>query len=77
MIVTSKITGKSYDTDRVLYLTDVAQWTFYFSLGCDCEVLDILYDSSRSQKRPLCIIFRKSPRMKQLYDLWLHRREVN
>lgn len=43
MIVTSRITGKSYDADSVLYITDVAQWSFYFSEGCDYEVLDILY----------------------------------
>lgn len=73
MITTSRITGKVYDPDSVLYITDVAQWSFYFSQGCDFEVLDILYDSSRNQKRPLCIVFRKSKRMHELYDMWIAR----
>lgn len=76
MIVTSRITGKSYDADSVLYITDVAQWSFYFSEGCDYEVLDILYDGSRNQKRPLCIVFRKSKRMQDLYKMWLAKRET-
>lgn len=77
MIVTSNITGKSYDTDRVIYITYIAQIAFYFQMGCDTEVLDILWDSARNQKRPLCIVFRKSARMKELYELWKSREEVN
>lgn len=75
MIITSKITHRCYDSNYVLYITDVAQWAFYFSQGCDYELLDILYDDSRNQKRPLCFVFRKSKRMKELYEMWLKRRE--
>lgn len=75
MIVTSKITGRSYDSDRVLYITDVAQWAFYFSQGCDYELLDIAYDNRKNQKRPLCMVFRKSDRMHELYEMWLKRKD--
>ncbi len=74
MIVTSRITGISYNPDAVLYLTDVAQWSFYFSQGCDNELLDILYDPSYNNKRPLCMVFRKSKRMHELYNMWLDRK---
>lgn len=77
MIVTSKITGISYDPDAVLYLTDVAQWNFYFQNGCQTELLDILYDPSHNTKRPLCMVFRKSKKMQELYTKWLARREEN
>lgn len=70
LVVTSNITGKSYDTDRVLYINYIPQWSFYFQQGCDFEVLDILWDTSRNQKRPLCIVFKRSKRMKELYELW-------
>ena len=75
LIVSSKITGKAYDSDKVLYITDVAQWAFYFSQGCEADVLDVLYDANRNQKRPLCMVFRRSPRMHELYEQWLTRRE--
>ncbi len=74
MIVTSKITGIPYNSDAVLYLTDVAQWSFYFQNGCHEELLDILYDPSHNQARPLCMVFRRSKRMKELYDMWLNRK---
>lgn len=73
MIVTSKVTGKSYDTDRVLYITFISQIAFYFKMGCDDDVLDIIWDSSRNQKRPLCVVYRKSPRIRELYKLWKQR----
>ena len=75
MIVTSKITGISQDTDHVLYLTDISQWAFYFQNGCENELLDILYDSSHNQRRPLCMVFRHSKKMRELYQMWLAQRE--
>lgn len=75
MITTSKITGIAYDPDAVLYLTDVAQWNFYFQNGCESELLDILYDPSYNVKRPLCMVFRKSKKMRELYEMWLARRD--
>lgn len=75
MITTSKITGISYDPDAVLYITDVVQWSFYFENGCETEVIDILYDPSHNIKRPLCMVFRKSRRMHELYNMWLARKE--
>lgn len=80
MIVTSKITGKSYDSDKVIYITYIAQIAFYFQMGCEYEVLDILWDSRKNQKRPLCVVFRRSQRMKELYELWKehsHKEEIN
>lgn len=80
LIVTSKITGKSYDSDKVIYITYIAQIAFYFQMGCDYEVLDILWDNSKNQKRPLCVVFRRSQRMKELYELWKehsHKEETN
>lgn len=74
MIVTSKITGIAYDSDSVLYLTDVPQWSFYFQNGCQTEFLDILYDPSKNQARPLCMVFKRSKKMHELYDMWLERR---
>lgn len=75
MIVTSKITGIAYDSDSVLYLTDIPQWSFYFQNGCETEILDILYDPSRNQSRPLCMVFKKSKKMHELYDMWLERKK--
>lgn len=75
MIVTSKITGIPYNSDSVLYLTDVAQWSFYFQNGCESDFLDILYDASRNQKRPLCMVFKRSKHMHELYDMWLKRKD--
>lgn len=73
MITTSRITGISYDSDSVLYLTDIPQWSFYFQNGCESEIVDILYDPSRNQKRPLCMVFKRSKKMHELYDKWLAR----
>lgn len=75
MITTSRITGISYDSDAVLYLTDIPQWSFYFQNGCETEVVDILYDPSRNQKRPLCMVFKKSKKIHEVYEKWLARRE--
>lgn len=78
MIVTSRITGVSYDTDSVLYLTDIPQWSFYFQNDCQSEIVDILYDPSRNQKRPLCMVFKRSKKMRELYEKWLARgKELN
>lgn len=73
MIVTSRITGITYNSDSVLYLTDVAQWSFYFQNGCESELIDILYDPSYNIKRPLCMVFKKSKKMHELYTMWLER----
>lgn len=75
MITTSRITGISYDPDAVIYITDVSQWSFYFENGCNTDVLDILYDPSRNVKRPLCMVFRKNKKTREVYDKWLQRGE--
>lgn len=75
MIVTSRITGIAYDSNSVLYLTDIPQWSFYFQNGCETELLDILYDPSKNQSRPLCMVFKKSKKMHELYDMWLERKK--
>lgn len=74
MFITSRITGQTYNSDSVLYLTDVAQWSFYFQNGCETELIDILYDPSYNIKRPLCMVFKKSKKMHELYDMWLARK---
>lgn len=74
MIITSKITGKTYDSDRVLYINFQPQWSFYFSQGCEDEFLDLIYDRTQNHKYPICMVFKKSLHMKELYDMWQKRK---
>lgn len=74
MIVTSRITGKVYDSDKVLYINFQPQWSFYFSQGCESEFLDLIYDSGKNHKYPICMVFKRSARMKELYEMWQAQR---
>jgi hypothetical protein len=75
LIVKSKVTGKTYDSDNVWYITDVTQVAFYFSQGIgQDELLDILYDNSKIQCNRLCFVYPKTPKMKVIFDIWNAKR---
>lgn len=75
LIVRSKVTGKSYDSDNVWYITDVTQVAFYFSYGVgQDEILDILYDNSKVQCNRLCFVYPKNAKMKVAFDVWNTKR---
>lgn len=76
MNVTSKLTGKQYDSDNVWYITNMTQVAYYWEhdAGAD-EVLDVLYDKSRTQCNKMCFVYPKSPKMKVVFDMWNARKK--
>lgn len=75
MNTTSRVTGKTYDTDNVWYITNVTQLGFYLSLHLDDRLLDVLYDGSRDQRNRVCFVYPKTPEMEVAFNLWMKHQE--
>ena len=70
MKVYSKLLNKSYDTDKVAYITNFQQ--VYKYLNASEEVADSLVDILYSGTRKDCLVFvfEKTPLIQELYRKW-------
>lgn len=66
---TSKITGKTYDEDQVVYISNPKQWFKYFVALQGEKFIDILWTS---EKRPdsLVFVWEKCPETAELKKKW-------
>ena len=69
-MVKSTITGKQYNPDNssVVYLSNFQQIYKYLCAGAEEDLVDILYTNTRNNC--LVFVFKKSSRVKHLYELW-------
>ncbi len=69
-MVKSTITGKEYNPDNssVIYVVNVVQAYKYLQNGASEDLVDILYTNTKNDC--LVFVFRKSPYIKKLYELW-------
>lgn len=65
MYTKSKITGKTYDTDKVWYIWNIDQVAKYNYAGAEEQVLDILYNS---EKHKFIWVYPRNAFMADLYD---------
>ena len=72
-MVKSTITGKEYNPDNssVIYVVNVVQAYKYLQNGASEDLVDILYTNTKNDC--LVFVFRKSPSIKKLYELYLIR----
>lgn len=73
MDVKSKITGKEYDPEKVLYINFPPQVEAYMSNGGDSELLDVFYDTRKNVKYKMVYVFPRNEAMKALYEAWKNR----
>lgn len=66
----SRLLNRWYDTDNVLYLTNIQQVYKYLNASEEVaeNLLDILYSGTR--KDCLVFVFKKTPLMQELYRKW-------
>ena len=69
----SKITGKKYDPEKVLYINFPPQVEAYMSNGGAEELLDVFYDTRKKVKYRMVYVFPKNETMKKLYEAWKNR----
>ena len=69
-MVKSKFTGKEYNPDNssVIYVANIVQAQKYLQNGAEDDFVDILYTNTKNNC--LVFVFRKSPSIKKLYELW-------
>lgn len=69
-MVKSKFTGKEYNPDNssVIYVANIVQAQKYLQNGGEDDFVDILYTNTKNDC--LVFVFRKSPSIKKLYELW-------
>lgn len=69
-MVKSKFTGKEYNPDNnsVIYVANIVQAQKYLQNGAEDDFVDILYTNTKNDC--LVFVFRKSPSIKKLYELW-------
>lgn len=66
-IATSNIIpGKTYDTEKCVYLTCAPQAQFY--LQNKGELVDLLYEGTRTNR--LVFVFEKNQLTRELYEQW-------
>lgn len=70
MLTYSRLFGKYYDSDKVLYLTNFQQVYRYLNASEEVaeNLVDILYSGTR--KDCLVFVFNKTPIMQELYIKW-------
>jgi hypothetical protein len=68
-MITSKITGKTYDPINAIYMTNYVQCQKYFTYLGHEPFLDIIYTS---EERPdvLVFVWKRCPETKQAKELW-------
>lgn len=72
-MVYSSILNKYYNpsNDSVVYLTNTKQVFLYLNNGAQGDLVDILY--AETKKDCLVFVFKKSKKVKELYELWNNR----
>ena len=65
----SKVTGKDYDVDDVVFICNLLQVSSYIYAGAGDCLVDVLYDKSKT-KNNLTFVFEKNARTKELFKLW-------
>lgn len=73
MMAKSKITGKEYDPNKVLYINYPPQIEAYMSNGGYEELIDVFYDRRKKVKYKMVYVFPRNEKMKQLYEKWKNR----
>lgn len=70
MLTFSRMFGKYYDSDKVIYLTNFQQVYKYLNASEEVaeNLVDILYSGTR--KDCLVFVFNKTPLMQELYRKW-------
>lgn len=71
MLKYSEILNKYYDSSNgnVVYITSMLQCQRYLNNGAAEDLVDILYSGTKRDDT-LVFVFRKSPRIKELYKKW-------
>ena len=68
-MITSKITGKSYDPSEAVYLTNPMQCQRYFKFLGSEPFLDILFTSEKREDA-LVFVWKKCDATRQAKSLW-------
>ena len=68
-MITSKITGKSYEPSDAIYLTNPLQCQRYFKMLGDELFLDILFTSERREDA-LVFVWRRCPETREAKIKW-------
>lgn len=68
-MITSKITGKNYDPDNAVFLTNPLQCQRYFKFLGSEHFLDILYTSEKREDA-LVFVWDKCLETKKAKELW-------
>jgi len=65
----SKLLGRYYDNENVVYLVNMLQVARYMKNGAHEFLVDILYDGVKREDT-LVFVFEKTPLIKELYCKW-------
>ena len=65
----SKLLGRYYDSENVVYLVNMLQVARYMKNGAHEFLVDILYDGVKREDT-LVFVFEKTPLIKELYSKW-------
>ena len=68
-MITSKITGKTYEPSDAIYLTNPLQCQRYFKLLGDDLFLDILFTSERREDA-LVFVWKRCPETREAKQMW-------
>ncbi len=69
MRTTSVITGKTYNSDEVVYIGNHIQFRLYIKHDAGQYLVDILYNS-RHPENPITYVFLKNKATRELYRQW-------
>ena len=71
MLKYSEILNKYYDSSNgnVVYITSMLQCQRYLNNGAAEDLVDILYSGTKRDDT-LVFVFKKTPRIKELYKKW-------
>ena len=69
MLTYSKLLGKYYDAENVVFITNMLQCQRYLNNGAAEDFVDILYSGTK-HKDSLVFVFQKTPLVKELYRKW-------
>ena len=65
----SKLLGRTYDAENVVYIANMLQAARYMKNGAHIDLVDILYDGVKRDDT-LVFVFEKTPLIKELYRKW-------
>lgn len=65
----SKLLGRYYDNENVVYIVNMLQVARYMKNGAYEFLVDILYDGVKREDT-LVFVFEKTPLIKELYRKW-------